>query len=147
SKDLALALIWSRQYAEAIVQAKKALELRPDFGPTHYVLGLAYFRTNQLDEAYHQFVMAGDPISAAHVRATQGDLAPAQKLLVDLEHVQMNDLSLVMARVYVALGDKDRALDALESAYNERIPGLMYVAVSSWFELLHGAPRFNNLIA
>jgi DNA-binding winged helix-turn-helix (wHTH) protein/TolB-like protein len=147
SKDLAVALTWSRQYAEAIVQAKKALELRPDFGPTHSVLAIAYFRTNQFDEAYQHFVMAGDAIAAAQVRAAQGDLAPARKLLVDLKQVPRNDLALAMARLYLTLGDKDRALDALELAYNEKIPRLMFLAVDRWFEPLHGDPRFNNLVA
>jgi DNA-binding winged helix-turn-helix (wHTH) protein/TolB-like protein/Tfp pilus assembly protein PilF len=147
SKDLATALIWSRQYPEAIAQAKKALELRPDFGPAHDVLAMAYFGANQFDEAYQQFVIAGDRISAAHVRAAQGDLAPARKLRNDLEHVQSNDKALAMALVYVTLGEKDRAFDALESAYNEKIPILMYLAVHPWFAPLHGDPRFNNLVA
>src|SRR5262249_953040 len=119
----------------------------PDFGPALSVLAGAYFRTNQFDEAYKHYVLAGDLISAAQVRAAQGDLAPARKLLADLEHVQRNDMALVMARVYVTLGDKDRALDALELAYSEKIPSLMFLAVSSTFEPLHGDPRFNSLIA
>jgi DNA-binding winged helix-turn-helix (wHTH) protein/TolB-like protein/Tfp pilus assembly protein PilF len=147
SKDLAVALIWSRQYAEAIVQAKKALELRPDFGPAHSVLASAYFYSNQFDEAYQQFVMAGDRISPAYVRAAQGDLAPARKLLEDLKKAQRNDLAIAMASLYTIVGDKDQALDALELAYNEKIPSLMFLAVSPTFEPLHGDPRFNSLVA
>jgi hypothetical protein len=108
---------------------------------------MAYLGANQFDEAYQQFVIAGDPLSAAHVRAVQGDLAPARKLLKDLGHIQSNDMALTMALVYVTLGEKDRALDSLESAYNQKIPILMYVAVHPWFVPLHGDPRFNNLVA
>jgi tetratricopeptide (TPR) repeat protein len=147
SKDLATALLWSGQYPEAIMQAKKALELRPDFAPSHDVLAIAYFRANQFDEAYQEFVSAGDAVGAAYVRAAQGDLAPARKLLRDLEHVQFNDKALVMALVYTTLGEKDRAFEALESAYNDKIPALMYLAVHPLFAPLHGDARFNNLIA
>jgi predicted Zn-dependent protease len=52
SKNLADSLIWAGRYEEALEQAKRAVELRPDFTPAQAVLARAYVKMNRLDEAH-----------------------------------------------------------------------------------------------
>jgi hypothetical protein len=48
----------------------------------------------------------------------------------------------ILARVYAGLGDKPRALDALERAYAERIVDLNFMAVDPMLASLRAEPRF-----
>jgi hypothetical protein len=50
------------------------------------------------------------------------------------------------ASLYVSAGEKDRALDWLEKAYQERSSTLPYINVSWWFEPLRSDPRFQDLL-
>ena len=50
------------------------------------------------------------------------------------------------ARVYVGLGDKDRAVDSLEKAYNDRAPGLTYLQWAPFWDPLRSHPRFQALL-
>ena len=52
-----------------------------------------------------------------------------------------------LAHVYAALGDKPRALDALDRAYAQRIVDLNFMAVDSMLASLRREPRFLALKA
>jgi hypothetical protein len=51
----------------------------------------------------------------------------------------------MMAYAYVQLGDNEKALDWLETAYEQRFPQM--VLLNTWppWKGLHGNPRFENL--
>jgi hypothetical protein len=49
--------------------------------------------------------------------------------------------------LYSALGDIDRALDALEDAYEQRDPILLAMTAVPLFARLRGQPRFEALVA
>ena len=49
--------------------------------------------------------------------------------------------------LYTALGDIDRALDALEEAYEQRDPSLFVMTAGPLFARLRGQPRFEALLA
>ena len=49
--------------------------------------------------------------------------------------------------LYTALGDVDRALDALEDAYDQRDPTLLALTAVPLFARLRGQPRFEALLA
>jgi hypothetical protein len=53
---------------------------------------------------------------------------------------------MALAPLYLAMGDKERALSALESAYEAQSP-MMHVAVDSRFQPLHGDPRFERVVS
>ena len=52
-----------------------------------------------------------------------------------------------LARAYTALGDKDRALTLLETAYDERDGGLTTANADPSFDSLRGEPRFRAILA
>jgi hypothetical protein len=49
--------------------------------------------------------------------------------------------------LYTARGDIDRALDALEDAYDQRDPTLLAMTAVPLFARLRGQPRFEALLA
>jgi predicted Zn-dependent protease len=51
-----------------------------------------------------------------------------------------------LARAYVALGDKDRALPWLERAYEERDVWLTFAKVEPNFDALRDEPRFRAIL-
>src|SRR5207302_877740 len=81
--------------------------------------------------------------------ALVGRRAEAQKLLQEL-----NDLSkykyvpvVNLARIYVGLGDKDKAFACLEKSYDDRsIGGLTFLKVDPAFDPLRSDPRFQGLL-
>jgi adenylate cyclase len=51
-----------------------------------------------------------------------------------------------IATLYTYAGEKDRALDWLEIAFQERMQNLVYLNVYPKWDLLRDDPRFQNLI-
>jgi serine/threonine-protein kinase len=49
------------------------------------------------------------------------------------------------AVVYAGLGEKERALDLLEKARNERFNWMPFLQVEPLFDALRGEPKFNEL--
>jgi TolB-like protein/tetratricopeptide (TPR) repeat protein len=68
------------------------------------------------------------------------------KQLKDLDRGGYVD-AFIVAFPYVGLGEKQRALDALEKAYEQRSPRLVYLKVMRALDPLRGEPRFQSLVA
>ncbi len=51
-----------------------------------------------------------------------------------------------IARLYVSAGEKDRALEWLEKAYQERDPLMVYLNVEPTWDSLRSDPRFQSLL-
>jgi len=51
-----------------------------------------------------------------------------------------------IALVYTGLGDKDKAFEWLENAYNERNHWLIWIKVEPRFDSLRSDPRFTDLL-
>jgi len=118
----------SRRYDEAIAQLRKTIEIDPRFYIAHYYLGQAFQLKGQLTEAIAEYQKAvelnDDPealayLGQAYARAERQD--EAQKILARLtEEAKSRYVSgYAMALMFMGLGDKERAMDALERAYRE----------------------------
>jgi tetratricopeptide (TPR) repeat protein len=145
SKDLGEGLINLGRYTEAVQELQRTLELRPGFGPALSELARAYQQMNRLEDAYNTFVSAGDTFDAAYVRALQGDSVPARQLLTKYGEVAV--LQYAAARLYFVVGDKERALTALEQACNTRAAGIVFLKTDPAFAPIRNDPRVRNLIA
>ena len=51
-----------------------------------------------------------------------------------------------LATIYIGLGERERALSALEQAYQEHDPYMIYVKVAPTLESLQSEPRFQALL-
>jgi eukaryotic-like serine/threonine-protein kinase len=153
--DLGQDFFYARRYDEAIVYLRKTIEMDPRFYFAHWVLGTTLQLKGQLTEAVAEYSKAvelnDDPsvlalLGQAYARAGQRD--EAQKILVRLNeeaksrYVQAYSFVLM----YLALGDKERAVDEMERAYRERDANVAQIRTDPMLDDLRGYPRFEVLV-
>ena len=152
---LAWHYLYARQYDQAIQQCQKASELDRNYPETAEFRGLAYEQKGMYQEAIAELQTAinlsgGSPHMKAelgHAYAIAGETTQALDVLNELKrgstetHISSYDIAVI----HVGLGRKERALEALENAYQERSEWLRYVRVDPRLDPLRGDPRFEKL--
>jgi TolB-like protein/Tfp pilus assembly protein PilF len=154
--DLAWTYASAHRLDEAEAQARKTLEIDPRFFLAHYYLGGLRQAKGQLPEAISEFRQAfdlnGDFYSLAmlgQAYARAGNKAEAQKILARLnEEAKSRHVSpYAWALLYLGLGDKNRALDELETAYQGGDTNYLFMLkVDPSFDDLRSDPRFEALV-
>jgi TolB-like protein/DNA-binding winged helix-turn-helix (wHTH) protein/Flp pilus assembly protein TadD len=145
----------ARQYDRAIQQEQETLELDSSFPKAHQILGRGYDQKAMYGQAIKEFQTASslDPnpsyvADLARAYALAGRKAEARHTLAQLtslsSHMYVHPYGVAL--VYVAMGDKDSALDWLEKARKERCWTLTYLNVDPRVDPLRGDPRFQMLI-
>jgi tetratricopeptide (TPR) repeat protein len=145
----------SRRYDEAIAQLRKTIEIDPRFYIAHYYLGQSFQLKGQLTEAMAEYQKAveldDDPEALAYLGqayARVGQRDEAQKILARLidESKSRYVSGYSMALMFMGLGDKDQAIDALERAYQDGAGNdLFTIRVDPMLDDLRGQPRFEAL--
>jgi adenylate cyclase len=154
--DFAWTYACAHRLDEAEAQARKTLEIDPRFFLAHYYLGGVRQAKGQLPEAISEFRQAfdlnGDSYSLAmlgQAYARAGNKAEAQEILARLneEAKSRHVAPYAWALLYLGLGDKNRALDELETAYQRGDTNYLFVLkVDPLFDDLRGQPRFEALV-
>ncbi len=145
---------FARRHDEAIEQCREGLELDSSFGLAHRNLGLGYFGKGMYEEAIAEFEGAdrligrGNRLCLARVYAMAGRRDAAVKMLNRFsEQCTRGEISPIgLSSLYVALGKKQRALDWLQKAYEQRDPYMVFIRVDWAFDPLRSAPRFQALL-
>ncbi len=149
---LALMYFHSRRPDEAIAQCRKVLERNPEYRRAYHTLGRAYLAKGMCTEAMDAFQRTPswnpegrqDAI-VAYAYARCGQREEALRLLARWEqaakagHIGPGS----MARIWAGLGDKQRAIEWLEKAHQER--WYFHPLVAPEWDLLRGEPRFEAL--
>jgi TolB-like protein/Tfp pilus assembly protein PilF len=154
--DFAWAYFCGRRFDEAERQARKTLEIDPNFFRVHYYLGEVLQFKGRLAEAIPEyqksFDLNGDPYSLGmlgQAYARNGQKDEAQKVLAELnEQAKSRYVApYAVALVYLGLGQKERALDELESAYQRGETNYLFrLKVDPMLDDLRGNPRFDALV-
>src|SRR5262245_45515012 len=154
--DFAWTYFCARRFDEAEQQARKTLEIDPQFFLAHYYLGQVLQFKGQLSEAIAEFQKAfdlnGDPdslgmLGQAYARNGQKDEAQKVVLRLNEEAKSRYVAPYATALVYLGLGDKERALDELERAYQRGDTNYLFVVrVDPMLDDLRGHPRFDALV-
>src|SRR2546421_181585 len=154
--DFAWTYASAHRLDEAEAQARKTLEIDPRFFLAHYYLGGVRQAKGHSLEAISEFQQAfdlnGDFYSLAalgQAYARTGNKAEAQKILARLndEAKSRHVAPYAWALLYLGLGDKNRALDELETAYQRDDTNYLFVLkVDPLFDDLRGNPRFEALV-
>ena len=157
SANSGLYLYYSHDYDAAIEQYRRTLEIDPDFYIAHYYVGQAYVQKKMYNEAIAEFQKLinapGDILEAeaalGNAYALAGRRTDAQKILDGmLTTAQQRYISpLYVATVYTGLGDRDKAIEWLNKAYDNRHPGLVLIRVEPMFDSLRSDSRFQQLLS
>ena len=154
--DLGTAYFIARRYDEAIAQFRKTIEMDPRFYRAHVVLGRVWQLKGQLNEAIAEYRKAlelnDDPFvlaSLGQAYARAGQREEALRILARLSEEAKSRYvrAYSFALMYLALGDKERAIDEMERAYRERAGSdVVWMKVNPFLDDLRGNPRFEALV-
>ncbi len=149
-------LVFERRYDEAIAQFRKADRMQPDSLFTHAGFWHAFHQKGEhgeaLAEAKEYFALLGDREVVDVLdrgygqRGYEGAMRRAAETLAaraTRTYVSGYDV----ATLYSHAGEKERALDWLERAYQQRESRMVYVNVQPWVrDQLRDEPRFQALL-
>jgi DNA-binding winged helix-turn-helix (wHTH) protein/Tfp pilus assembly protein PilF len=150
--DLGQILYFAHEYNDAIIECHKALELEPNFIFAHDYLNSIYAKKNMYAEAVEEVLMAQRTAGRLSDRAISSQREVFVKtgwsgfLHARLRLTPPEHSPVVSAYLYTMLGEKGRALDELEHAYDAKDFFLTFIKVDPAFDDLRPEPRFQNLL-
>jgi serine/threonine-protein kinase len=145
---------YQRHYDQAIDVFRAALELDPPNPAVNLWAAVAYTCRGRYEEALAAVALArpfellaleleGWILAFSGRRdAAQGVL---ERLQADLDRGNRAAI-LSIGKVHSALGNAEAAFDCLDRAAQERLAGLILLAVEPCYDSLRGDPRFDNLL-
>jgi len=150
----------ARQFDKAIEAGKKVISDNPAFGRVHGFLALAYWAEHKYPEAIQEFKTAaqllGDHNDAEVAAALdsgfrsggwQSALNKAIETLLAQRKAKSGYVSSYrIARHYADLGDKERAFQWLDTAYQEHDFFLEGLRTDFALDSLHSDPRYAELV-
>ncbi|MDA2926372.1 tetratricopeptide repeat protein, partial [Acidobacteria bacterium AH-259-G07] len=136
----------ARRYDEAIEQYNKTLELDPNYGYGRRHLIQSYLHKGMFEEAITLLRERPGSALLGCAYAMAGQREEALRIVAELEQVSKERYVSGMPWLYTALGDKDRAFEWLERAYNRRYRGLISLRVQAMADPLRSDPRFQDLL-
>ena len=149
-------LYFARKYEHAVEQLLSTIEMDESFAAAHYFLGLVYLQTRQYEDAAARFQKAAamsnnHPATitgTARTLALSGRRDDALKVLGEVE--QLGSRRYVapyyIAVSYHALGDKERTIQWLNRAYEERSPYISNLRRDPELEAIRSYPAFVKLL-
>ena len=153
--ELAWALQTAGHYDEALEQYRKGLELDPNFLQSNALLTAFYIERGDIHKAasFAQKLEHArfSPMQRAwqgYFYAALGRRSKALSVLKELRRRARNEYvpPMALANVYLGLGDNERALHLMESAYLERDINLMGLTAIWAYNPLRSDPRFQELL-
>jgi TolB-like protein/DNA-binding winged helix-turn-helix (wHTH) protein len=154
--------VWARRYDQALAQYQKANLLDPNFAVGHERLAHLYTYLGRFNDAIAEESMAralsGEDLQVvqSHEEALRKSLTAHGdqgywRTLLDFATVKPNppeayDDAYGIAIIYARLGEKEKAIDSLESAYAERKIAMTEIGVEPAFDALRSDPRFHGLL-
>jgi serine/threonine-protein kinase len=149
----AVVLLSAGQTDEAIAEAKRTLELDPNYFYENSVLAEAYRVKGMFSEAIELFKKAeqvsGLPQSGLAVTyAEMGRQDEARQILDNLKSFAATKYfpAEEIAAIYVALGENDQAFEWLDRACQEHSGSVHSISMGPSFRKLHSDPRFPALL-
>jgi eukaryotic-like serine/threonine-protein kinase len=146
-----------RDYKAMVELHRRFLQSNPGSWLGHFWLAVGYEGSGQRLEAIPEYQKAvelsqgdTDPTAGlAHAYATSGQRANAAKILREL--LQKSKTTYIspymIGTIYAGLGDKDKAFEFLEKAYQERSPDIPYFLKADLrVDNLRSDPRFHYLL-
>jgi serine/threonine protein kinase/tetratricopeptide (TPR) repeat protein len=146
-----------RDYKGLVEAAEKSVVTEPGAWFNHYYVAVGYEGLGHPEQAVSEYQRAVDlsqrdsdtMAGLAHAYAATGKRAEAEKILSELQRQsKVTYVSPYMiAVIYAGLGQKDKAFEFLEKAYQERSPDIAYfLRADLRLDTLRPDPRFQDLL-
>jgi adenylate cyclase len=155
TSNAAAPLFFQAKYEAAREQVRKALELDPNSYYAHLFLGWIDIEAGKFNESLSELqkasAMDSPPAVAGwlgYAYAAAGERAKAEAMIAELNQMSSHRFvsPFCTAIIYLGLGDKRRALEGLEKAYEARSQFLVLLKVERMFDPLRSDPRFIELL-
>src|SRR5947208_2527434 len=146
---------WARQYDNAIAQARKTLEMDPNSTIARVLLGLSFLKKGDTGGAIAELQKTKAPDPGAwyqgflgYAYAVSGDRAKAEQALRELEELAKRQYvsPTAFVTIYLGLGEKEKALDSLEKAYEEQDSACWYLKIDQIDDSVRNEPRFQAIL-
>jgi len=150
-----LPFVFQEKYDTAKAMAQQGVDLDPTSDFAQWQLGLVDMEAGNFGRAIVEFEKARRPEAIPYVEgwlgyayAASGDRAKALAIIKQLDEVSSRRYvsPFSTAIIYLALGDKNRALTGLEKTYQVRSQWLFFLKVDKIFDPLRSEPRFIALL-
>jgi TolB-like protein/DNA-binding winged helix-turn-helix (wHTH) protein/lipoprotein NlpI len=148
-------LYMAHRYDQAIEQLRNTLEMDPNFALAHLVLGETFEQKGDYQQAINQLQRAtalspNSPLMVAglgHAFAVARRTSEARAVLNQLTEQSKKQYvaPFYIALVYAGLSENEKAMDWLETAYEDRSNGLVFLKVDPELDTLRLDPRFKEL--
>lgn len=150
-------LVQARRFDEALQAYQEAQAAEPDKAVPSFALGYAYAGKGLYDEAVANYKKSVDQLGGeekysqplVYLAATYAKMpakrAEARTLLTRIEAMNVYVSPALLAAVYSALDDNDKAMALLEEAFIKRDLLLRYIGTAYEYDGLRTDPRFADL--
>ena len=153
STSLETIYMFRGDYAKALELAQNALELTPNAATLYYDLSAAYTAQGMYDKAVEYlaegFRLEGRPQQAAEIKESykHGGFRAMLRKRIEIDKRETNEDydPYQVATSYAQLGDKDRAFQWLNKAYEVR-SGVLFVQVDDYWNQFRSDPRYADLL-
>lgn len=144
---------YEEKFNESLLECDKVIEMNPDH-PSAYIYSfynqIALGNDSLVVEAIEK-LMALDTLSIkeiphVHEIYRQTKLEGVFKFLIEREKNKLKPNPLSVSRYYCFLGEKENALNWLETAFNNRSTEIPRINVNPHFDILRAEPRFLKII-
>ncbi|MEQ1885353.1 MAG: protein kinase [Bryobacteraceae bacterium] len=152
--DAAAVYYNTRRYDQARELLRGATTLDPAAPSLWLWTGIVNGGSGRIKEAvtaYEKAIGWGDNTSAtmcfyASALARAGQRDEARRILREVEKSKEFVPPSAIAVAYLGLGDKERAIQLLQKAYDVRDPIIQYISVESHYDPLKSDPRFQEFV-
>lgn len=138
------------EHDKAIEQAKKTLEMDPNFRPAHSYLARIYSWIGMHEEALRELELINyKGARTGVVYAKMGRISEARRVLEDSirQSQQSNVPNYIIASIYFCIGDKDTGFAYLEKSYEEHENGMIYIKIDPDIDKdVRSDPRFKAFL-
>jgi TolB-like protein/Flp pilus assembly protein TadD len=149
--NLARVLFYAGKLDEADSAARKAAELQPTGAGSHRFQVLIAAQRGDREAALREAQLEPDPrfrrfeLAVAHY--VRGDREAADAALADLIANAREGFAYQIAEVYALRGEKDKAFEWLQTAFDDRDAGMLGLLVDPLLRGLRDDARYKNLLA
>jgi serine/threonine-protein kinase len=149
--NLARVLFYAGKLDGADSAARKAAELQPTGAGSHRFQVLVAAQRGDGEAALREAQLEPDPrfrrfeLAVAHY--VRGNREAADAALADLIANAREGFAYQIAEVYALRGEKDKAFEWLQSAFNDRDAGMLGLLVDPLLRGLRDDARYKNLLA